>query len=564
MSRSVSRFALVVGLALLLAAFASRSASRGGDNQAAEKPSSDGPTDAQKPTTANESEKPDAAAESSARQAPVELALAKKVNLDFVEVPLKDFAKTIGAMGEINVLLDDKALTDAGVNGDAPITCAVKQIALRNGLRLILQQHELNYFAIADNVLLITTDAKAKEHVVVRLYDIRDLNSTPPRKLIQPEGSYGTLPDLITSSIAPTTWTAAGGTGSITVQNGILVVSQTQEIQEQLNDLLAKLRLVREQQRHGPSTSAEFLGESSDGTEEKTRRLLETRRDFDFTEVPLKDVAELLKKDGLEVQLDEKSLTDAGVTAETPISFRAKHVRLDFALTQLLQEHELNYIIDHEVLLITTDAKAKEFVTVAIYPVADLVADAGQSPEEMEQACRGLIESITTTIAPTTWNESGGTGSIDAAPFSKALVIAQTREVHQETGDLLTTLRSLRDAGKKPGASEHADARINAPVVKVYQLSPQGAGAVADYAKVIRDLLVPTHPNVDGSYVGTVPGAIVVRAQPTAHEQIRELLNELRAFPGLGGAGDLRGAGGSGGGAGFGSAGGGFGRGGAF
>jgi hypothetical protein len=562
MSRSVSRFALVVGLALLLAAFGSRSASRGGDDQAAEKPAADGPTDAQKTAAADKPEKADVASEVSTKQTPVELALAKKVNLDFVEVPLKDFAKTIGAMGEINVLLDDKALTDAGVNGDTPITRAVKQIALRQALRLILQEHELNYIAIDDNVLLITTDAKAKEHVVVRLYDVRDLTSTPPRKLIRPEGSFGALTDLITSCIAPTTWSDAGGTGSIAVQRGILVVSQTQEIQDQLADFLAKLHSLRETTQHGTSTAVVFVGESPDGAEERIRRLLETRRDFDFTEVPLKDVAEMFRKDGLEVQLDEKALTDAGVTADTPISFRAKQVRLDFALTQFLQEHELNYIIDHEVLLITTDAKAKETVTLAIYPVADLVGDAGQSPEELEQACRGLIESITTTIAPTTWNESGGTGSIDTAPFAKALVIAQTREAHKELGDLLTTMRNLRDSAKKPSRGEHADARINAPVVKVYQLSPQSAGAVSDYAKLIRDLVVPIHPNVDGSYVGTVPGAIVVRAQPTAHEQIRELLNELHAFPipGLGGGA----RGGSGDGFGGGSGGGGFGRGGAF
>ena len=38
-----------------------------------------------------------------------------------------------------------------------------------------------------------------------------------------------------------------------------------------------------------------------------------------------------------------------------------------------MPEHELNYIIDHEVLLITSDAKAKEHVITKVYPVADLV-----------------------------------------------------------------------------------------------------------------------------------------------------------------------------------------------
>ena len=39
----------------------------------------------------------------------------------------------------------------------------------------------------------------------------------------------------------------------------------------------------------------------------------------------------------------------------------------------MLTDHELNFIIDHEVLLITSDTKAKEHVVTKVYPVADLV-----------------------------------------------------------------------------------------------------------------------------------------------------------------------------------------------
>ncbi|HEV3418442.1 MAG TPA: hypothetical protein VG056_16580 [Pirellulales bacterium] len=518
MSRSVSRFALVVGLALLLAAFASHSDSRGGDNQVAEKPSAD-----REKSAADKPEAADVVSEISTEQTPVELALAKKVDLDFVEVPLTDFAKAIGAMGGINVLLDSKALTDAGVNGGTPITGRVKQIALRSGLRLILQMHELNCFAIEDNVLLITTDAKAKEHIVVRLYDVRDL-TMPSSRFIKPEVDFDAIIELITLCIAPTSWTDSGGIGSITVQNGILVVPQTQEIHNQIADLLATLRQVREQQRHGAAIGAVFVGDSADGAEEKIRRLLETRRDFDFTQVPLKDVAEVLQKDGLEVRLDEKAITDAGVNSDTPITFRAKHVRIGFALAQLLQEHELNYIIDHEVLLITADTKAKEFITLAIYPVADLIADDDQSRDQKGKGYDELVNSITTTIAPTSWASAGGAGEIVPAPFSKALVVAQSCETHKEIRELLTSLRKFTDSAKKPNPDEHSDAGTPKPTVKIYQLALNNAGSVKEYAAVIRDLLVQAHPSIDAAYVGTVPGAIVVRALPAVHEQIRELL----------------------------------------
>ncbi len=56
-----------------------------------------------------------------------------------------------------------------------------------------------------------------------------------------------------------------------------------------------------------------------------------------------------------------------------------------------------------------------------------------------------LIELITTTVAPTTWDDVGGPGSI--APFATnlSLVVSQTQEVHEQIADLLEQLRRLQD-----------------------------------------------------------------------------------------------------------------------
>jgi general secretion pathway protein D len=56
-----------------------------------------------------------------------------------------------------------------------------------------------------------------------------------------------------------------------------------------------------------------------------------------------------------------------------------------------------------------------------------------------------LIELITSTVAPTTWDEVGGPGSI--APFATnlSLVVSQTQEVHDQIADLLEQLRRLQD-----------------------------------------------------------------------------------------------------------------------
>ncbi len=56
-----------------------------------------------------------------------------------------------------------------------------------------------------------------------------------------------------------------------------------------------------------------------------------------------------------------------------------------------------------------------------------------------------LIELVTATIAPESWDEVGGPGAV--APFqgNLSLVISQTQEIHEQIADLLEQLRRLQD-----------------------------------------------------------------------------------------------------------------------
>ncbi len=56
-----------------------------------------------------------------------------------------------------------------------------------------------------------------------------------------------------------------------------------------------------------------------------------------------------------------------------------------------------------------------------------------------------LIELITSTIQPTTWDEVGGPGSIAPFETNLSIVVSQTQEVHEEIVDLLEQLRRLQD-----------------------------------------------------------------------------------------------------------------------
>lgn len=56
-----------------------------------------------------------------------------------------------------------------------------------------------------------------------------------------------------------------------------------------------------------------------------------------------------------------------------------------------------------------------------------------------------LMELITSTIAPDSWDEVGGAGAIEPFPVNLSLVISQTQEVHEQIADLLDQLRRLQD-----------------------------------------------------------------------------------------------------------------------
>jgi hypothetical protein len=103
----------------------------------------------------------------------------------------------------------------------------------------------------------------------------------------------------------------------------------------------------------------------------------------------------------------------------------------------------------------------------AVYPVSDLL---GKGKETRQDDLEDLVNVIATSVEPKSWAENGGTGTIEYYYRSRALVVRQTNEVHEQIVDLLAALRRAKaeceqDQPKpKPHAApvarhkEHADA----------------------------------------------------------------------------------------------------------
>lgn len=70
-------------------------------------------------------------------------------------------------------------------------------------------------------------------------------------------------------------------------------------------------------------------------------------------------------------------------------------------------------------------------------------------PEGMRRASKAdfdsLVELVTQTVEPTSWNEVGGPASVQPFETTLSLVIRQTQQAHEEIQDLLAQLRRLQD-----------------------------------------------------------------------------------------------------------------------
>jgi hypothetical protein len=167
---------------------------------------------------------------------------------------------------------------------------------------------------------------------------------------------------------------------------------------------------------------------------------LNSTTEIEFTEAPLQEVIDTLKeRHRIEIQIDTKALTDVGIGTDTPVTKSLKGITLRSALNLMLHELGLTWTIQDEVLLITTPEEEDNLLTTVVYDVADLVELSDGDDYDT------LIDLITSTVKPTTWDNVGGPGSIQGSSLdtAKVLVVLQTYRIQREIANLLENIRKV-------------------------------------------------------------------------------------------------------------------------
>lgn len=194
--------------------------------------------------------------------------LAAKATFHGAGSSIKSFAEELEKALDTSVVLSVKKLEEAAIHLETPLSFNLRNVRVQTALRLILDEHGLT-FVTHDNVIVITTEEDAGSQMVTRVYDCRDLmklpspvkkvkkegpmqlppqigtsgvpGKTPEKKEeVGPDGGYDMedLIETITTTVSPDSWDDVGGPGSLADFKGLLTVSQTQEVHDEVEKLL--------------------------------------------------------------------------------------------------------------------------------------------------------------------------------------------------------------------------------------------------------------------------------------------------------------------------------------
>lgn len=182
----------------------------------------------------------------------------------------------------------------------------------------------------------------------------------------------------------------------------------------------------------------------------KIREALDEETTLEFIECPLQDICNYISDSHeISVQIDKRALEGIGLDSDVPVTRNLRGVSLRSALNLILDEHELSWVVRHEVLLITTAAAANAKAFVRVHNVADLIVG------DTTDGFAGALEAVLGGQA-----SDDGPPSVRIVPYQHMLMVRGTEQGHREVAELLLKIRTsvqgppqgVREAVPQPAA----------------------------------------------------------------------------------------------------------------
>ncbi len=306
------------------------------------------------------------------RQAPRQVDVAARLAdpiaaIEFSNLPLVDFLDFISDLSTIPVTIEPEALAWRRLTPHAPISVKLKETTVGGAVSAALEPLALG-FDVRDGHLVVTAPAVKDATLRQIKHPVNDLVSGDAEQVLE----FGRL---ITQLVAPESWKAAGGPGSILPQESGLLIEQTEAIHYRVIAFCETLRAARGlslRTRFDASRFQPLIQRQLAQSKLNAPIQLNFRQSTDLTEI----LKRLGSAAGITILIDWRAATEAGWSIDAKGSVVAENEPLGDVLTRLLSPMDLAYrVIDGATLEITTPEKLRVKLETEFYPLPKNLSD---------------------------------------------------------------------------------------------------------------------------------------------------------------------------------------------
>lgn len=157
---------------------------------------------------------------------------------------------------------------------------------------------------------------------------------------------------------------------------------------------------------------------------------LDKKTEIEFIDTPLSDAFDFLGDlHNIPIVFDERGLSDLKIDKDQPINKTLSNVTLESALEILLEPLKLTWVVEDEVMKITSIENMERKLSQRIYAVSSI---------DDEKTLERFADVLTAVVDPPSWDEQGGPGAVRV--FGGKLIVLQNARAHRKIADLIEKL----------------------------------------------------------------------------------------------------------------------------
>ena len=345
----------------------------------------------------------------------VEARLAEVVpRIELRRTPLGEAIALLSAVAAAPISFDPRAIEQLGVSPRDPVTLDLAQTSVGKILEAAVGGRGLEA-VIENGVVLLTLPPRQRNELRPVRYTVADLT-------LGNAAAMDRLAHLVRTLVAPNSWSTAGGPGTLKTDGGVLLVTQTGVVHDQVLVFCEKLRVARGKPLRSRGDPDRFKLTTRRG---RAAAVLDRPVAANFHEpAPLSDIlSHLARMVDTDVLIDHAALRAEGLTAAAPATLKVERQPMAVALEKLLTPLGLAAsALDARLLHVSTRTAVDARLELEFYPLGKLLSGGTRAD--------ALIERITHRVADTTWSEVGGPGVLAFDAPSKCLIVLQSQPVH--------------------------------------------------------------------------------------------------------------------------------------